>query len=157
NHYWPALYFLDAQGQIRHHHFGEGDYEQSERVIQRLLTDAGASGFDQDFVDVDATGAEVAADWNDLQSGENYLGAARSENFASPGAVLDTSHEYVVPPTLHLNHWALAGDWTITRSAVELNNADGAISYRFHARDVNLVMAPGASGGRIPFRIRIDG
>ena len=158
NHYWPALYFVDVQGQVRHHHFGEGEYEQSETMIQRLLTEAGASGFRTDFARVDPTGVEVAADWTDLRSPENYLGSERTENFAAPnGAVLGTGHAYVAPPELPLNHWALAGDWTVARQAVVLNQADGVISNRFHARDVNLVMAPATPGSRIPFQVRIDG
>jgi thiol-disulfide isomerase/thioredoxin len=144
NHYWPALYFVDVNGQVRHHHFGEGAYEQSETMIQRLLTEGGASGFSQDFVDVDAVGVEVAADWTDLRSPENYLGSARTENFQDSGQ-------------LALNHWSLAGEWTVTRSAVVLDQAEGTISYRFHARDVNLVMAPVTAGGRIPFSVRVDG
>ena len=155
NHYWPALYFVDGKGQVRHHHFGEGSYEQSETMIQRLLTEAGASGFSQDFVDVDPTGVEVAADWSDLRSPENYLGSARTENFSSP--TLGSGHRYVAPPELPLNHWALAGDWTVTRSAVVLNDADGTISYRFHARDLNVVMTPATPGSRIPFSVRVDG
>jgi thiol-disulfide isomerase/thioredoxin len=116
NHYWPALYFVDARGQIRHHRFGEGDEQQSEMVLQQLLTDAGSSGIGQDLVSVDARGAEVAADWDSLWSPENYLGYERSEHFASPdGAVLDTPHGYAAPARLRLNQWALAGDWTIER------------------------------------------
>jgi hypothetical protein len=158
NRYWPALYFIDANGQIRHHHFGEGEYEQSERMIQRLLAESGASGFSTDLVQVDPAGVEAAADWTDLWSPENYLGSERTQNFASPnGAVLGTVHTYVVPPKLPLNYWALAGDWTVTRQAVVLNKADGVISYRFHARDVNLVMAPATPGSRILFQLRIDG
>ncbi|MFC6157245.1 thioredoxin family protein [Kribbella jiaozuonensis] len=156
NHYWPALYFVDALGIVRHHHFGEGEYEQSEAMIQALLTEAGATGFDREPVRVDAIGVEAAAGWADLWSPENYLGYERTENFASPnGAVLGTGHDYVAPAELALNHWALAGDWNIDRGAVLLNRANGTISYRFHARDVNLVLAPG--GGLVPFQVRIDG
>ncbi|MGW6276185.1 hypothetical protein [Kribbella sp. NPDC055071] len=156
NHYWPALYFVDVHGTVRHHHFGEGEYQQSEAMIQRLLSEAGAIGFRPDPVEVDAIGVEAPAEWDDLWSPENYLGSERSENFASPnGAVLGTDHDYVTPSELALNHWALAGDWSIDRGAVQLNRADGAISYRFHARDVNLVLA--SSTGRVPFQVRIDG
>jgi thiol-disulfide isomerase/thioredoxin len=158
NHYWPALYFVDAEGQIRHHRFGEGDDEQSEMVVQRLLTDAGAEGIDQSLVSVDALGVEAAADWDSLWSPENYLGYERSESFASPdGAVLDTAHVYAAPPRLRLNHWALAGDWTVKRLATVLNQAGGQIVYRFHARDVHLVMAPPARGTPVRFRVLIDG
>jgi thiol-disulfide isomerase/thioredoxin len=158
NHYWPALYFVDAQGQIRHHRFGEGDYEQSEMVVQRLLIDAGAGGVGQDLVSVDARGVEAAADWDSLWSPENYLGSERSESFASPdGAVLGTRHVYAAPARLRLNHWALSGDWTVQRLAVVLNEADGGIVYRFHARDLHLVMAPATRGTPVRFSVRIDG
>jgi thiol-disulfide isomerase/thioredoxin len=158
NHYWPALYFVDAQGQIRHHRFGEGDDEQSEMVIQRLLTDAGADGVDEDLVSVDARGVEAAADWDNLWSPENYLGYERSEGFASPdGAVLDTGHVYAVPARLRLNQWALGGDWTVKRGATVLNQANGRIAYRFHARDLHLVMAPPARGTPVRFGVLLDG
>jgi thiol-disulfide isomerase/thioredoxin len=158
NHYWPALYFVDAQGQIRHHHFGEGDYEQSEMILQQLLTEAGISGIGQDLVSVDARGAEAAADWDSLRSPENYLGYQRTENFASSnGAVLDTPHVYVAPARLRLNHWALAGDWTVQAQDTVLNQAEGRIAYRFHARDLHLVMGPAARGTPMRFHVRIDG
>jgi len=156
NQYWPALYFIDSEGQLRHHQFGEGDYDRSEAMIQMLLTETGANGFSPEFVRVDAAGVEAAADWNHLWSPENYLGSERTENFASPnGALLGISQLYAVPPDLALNSWALAGDWTVTRGAVVLNQAGGAIRYRFHARDLNLVMAPAAN--HVPFHVRIDG
>jgi thiol-disulfide isomerase/thioredoxin len=158
NHYWPALYFVDAQGQIRHHQFGEGDYEQSEMILQQLLTAAGVGGIGQELVSVDARGAEAAADWDSLRSPENYVGYERTENFASPnGAVLDTRHGYAVPARLRLNHWALAGDWTVKRQAIVLNQAEGRIAYRFHARDLHLVMGPAAPGTSIRCRVLIDG
>jgi thiol-disulfide isomerase/thioredoxin len=158
NRYWPALYFVDAQGQIRHHQFGEGQYGQSEMILQQLLTAAGIGGIGQDLVSVDATGVEAAADWDSLWSPENYLGYERTENFASPnGAVLDTSYTYAVPARLPLNHWALAGDWTVQAQATVLNQAGGRILSRFHARDLHLVMAPTTPGGPIRFRVRIDG
>ena len=114
NQYWPALYFVDAQGRIRHHQFGEGDYEQSERVIQQLLADAGNSGIGHELVSVDARGAEAGADWTNLKSPENYVGYERTENFASPGGpVLDKRRVYTAPARLKLNQWALAGDWTM--------------------------------------------
>jgi thiol-disulfide isomerase/thioredoxin len=158
NHYWPALYFVDAQGQIRHHQFGEGQYEQSEMIIQQLLNEAGISGIGPDLVSVDARGVEAAADWDSLRSPENYLGYERTENFASPdGAVLDTRHVYAAPARLRLNHWALAGDWTVQPQAIVLNQADGRIAYRFHARDLHLVMGRAARGTPVRFRVRIDG
>jgi thiol-disulfide isomerase/thioredoxin len=158
NHYWPALYFVDAQGQIRHHQFGEGQYEQSEMILQQLLIAAGVDGIGQDLVSVDARGVEAAADWASLRSPENYLGYERTENFASSDdAVLDTPHGYAAPARLALNHWALSGDWTVKRQAIVLNQAEGRIVYRFHARDVNLVMGPAAPGTPVRFRVLIDG
>ncbi|TMF60194.1 MAG: redoxin domain-containing protein [Chloroflexi bacterium] len=159
NHYWPALYFVDAHGMIRHHQFGEGDYEESERVIQRLLAEAGVDGVDQALVLVEGQGAEAAADWSSLQSAENYLGYERTENFASPGgAAPEEPRVYAVPERLPLNHWALAGDWTLQPGAVHLNQTNGGrIAYRFHARDLHLVMGPARAGTSVPFRVLIDG
>jgi thiol-disulfide isomerase/thioredoxin len=158
NHYWPALYVVDAQGQVRHHRFGEGGYQQVEMILRQLLTEAGAGGIDQDLVSVEAGGVEAPADWDSLWSPENYLGYERTENFASPdGAVLGTRQVYAVPARLRLNHWAVAGDWTVNRQAIVLNAPDGRIAYRFHARDLHLVMAPTAPGGPIRFRVLLDG
>ena len=158
NHYWPALYFVDAQGQIRHHQFGEGRYEESEMLLQQLLTEAGSGGIGRDLVSVDAGGVEAAADWGSLRSPENYLGYERTDNFASSnGAVLDTPHVYAAPAGLRLNHWALAGDWTVRRAAVALNQAGGRIAYRFQARDLHLVMGPAVRGMPVRFRVLIDG
>jgi len=157
NHYWPALYFVDVQGHIRHHQFGEGDYEQSEMILQQLLTEAGIGGIDHELVSVDARGAEAAADWGSLQSPENYVGYARTENFASPGgAALDQRKVYAAPARLNLNHWALSGDWTVKKQATVLNEADGRIAYRFHARDLHLVMGPATRGTSVRFRVLID-
>ncbi len=145
NEYWPALYFVDTQGRIRHHQFGEGDYERSEIVIQQLLADAGVSGVRGGLVSVDARGAEAAADWESLQSQENYVGYERTENFASPGgAKTNKPHVYALPAQLKLNHWALSGDWTMQKQGIVLNQAGGRIAYRFHARDLHLVMGPAA-------------
>jgi thiol-disulfide isomerase/thioredoxin len=158
NHYWPALYFVDAQGHIRHHRFGEGDYEQSEMIIQQLLAEAGIGGVDRELVSVEARGAEVAADWGSLKSPENYVGYERTENFASPGgAAMDERRVYAAPARLRLNHWALSGDWTMENQAIALNEANGGIAYRFHARDLHLVMGPAARGTSIRFRVLIDG
>jgi thiol-disulfide isomerase/thioredoxin len=158
NEYWPALYFVDAQGRIRHHQFGEGGYEQSERVIQQLLAEAGASGVSRDLVAVDGRGAEAAADWDNLKSRENYVGFERTENFSSPGrAVLGKPHVYAVPARLRLNDWALSGDWTIEKPLIALNKPNGRIAYRFHARDLHLVMGPAARGTAVRFRVLIDG
>jgi hypothetical protein len=158
NLYWPASYFVDAQGQIRHHRFGEGDYQMSEMVLQQLLIEAGTGGTDQELTSVDPRGVEIAADWDSLRSPENYLGYERTDNFVSPnGAILDTSYAYAAPPRLGLNHWALSGDWTVKQQAIVLNQAGGRILYRFHARDLHLVMAPPAPGSSVRFRVGLDG
>ena len=118
NHYWPALYFADAQGRIRHHHFGEGEYGQSEMVIQQLLAASGSAGAGMELVSVDARGLEAPADWASLRSPENYTGYGRTENLASPGGpVPGKPHVYTAPAQLRLNHWALAGDWTMEDQA----------------------------------------
>ena len=158
NHYWPALYFADVQGRIRHHHFGEGEYQQSEMIIQQLLTEAGAAGVPRDLVSVDPRGAEVPADWAALRSPENYTGYERTENFASPGGIQPARpHRYTAPPQLRLNHWALAGDWTMGEQATTLDAAGGQLTYRFQARDVNLVMGSEAPGTPVRFRVLLDG
>src|SRR5215831_10185965 len=147
NHYWPALFLVDAQGRVRHRQFGEGEYARAERMIQQLLAEAGAGGVSRDLVAVDARGVEAAADWGNLKSPENYVGYGRTENFASPGgAVRDAPRAYALPARLRLNEWALSGDWTMKSEAVVLNKAHGRIAYRFHARDLHLVMGPAAPG-----------
>jgi thiol-disulfide isomerase/thioredoxin len=151
NHYWPALYFIDADGIIRDRHFGEGSYEQSERTIQRLL------GVDREFVSVEGIGVEAEADWDHLRSPETYLGYARSERFASPvGLAFDERRSYQLPERLRVDHWALGGDWTIGPENVVLEQASGRIAYRFHARDAHLVLSSGARGP-MPFRLLLDG
>jgi thiol-disulfide isomerase/thioredoxin len=151
NHYWPALYFVDADGVIRDQHFGEGRYEESERVIQRLL------GVERELVSVEGLGVEAEADWDHLRTPETYLGYERSEQFASPdGAAFDERHAYELPERLRLSHWALAGEWTIRRENVVLEQAGGSIAYRLHARDAHLVLSPG-KGEPIPFRVLLDG
>lgn len=158
NQYWPALYFIDAQGRVRHHYFGEGGYEQSEMVIQELLAEAGAENVSSEPVMVDGRGIEVAADWKNLKSPENYVSYAQTQNFASPGgAVLDRPRVYELPERLRPNGWALSGDWTMTNDAAVLNKPNGRIAYRFHARDLHLVMGPAASGTSMRFRVLIDG
>jgi hypothetical protein len=159
NHYWPAVYVLDAEGRVRFRHFGEGKYEQSEKAIRRLLAQAGASdGLDGDLVSVDARGAEAAADWGSLKSPETYLGYARAEGFASPGgAVPDARRVYAPSARLALDQWALAGDWTVGGQPVTLHAPGGRIVRRFHARDLHLVMGPAARGGSVRFRVLIDG
>ena len=158
NHYWPALYFADAQGRLRHHYFGEGEYQQSEMAIQQLLAEAGASGISREPVSVDASGIEAAADWASLRSPENYTGYERTEGFASPGgAVPGKPHVYAAPAELRLNDWALSGDWTVGEQAITVNEANGQIVNRFHARDLHLVMGPAAPGTSVRFRVHIDG
>jgi thiol-disulfide isomerase/thioredoxin len=151
NHYWPALYFIDADGIIRDQHFGEGRYEQSERVIQRLL------GVERELVSVEGLGVEAEADWDHLHTPETYLGYERSERFGSAdGAAFDERRAYELPERMRLNHWALAGDWTIGRENVVLEKAGGSIAYRFHARDAHLVLSPGAQD-QVAFQVTVDG
>jgi thiol-disulfide isomerase/thioredoxin len=150
NHYWPALYFVDADGIIRDHHFGEGRYEQSERVIQRLL------GVERELVSVEGLGVEAEADWDNLRTPETYLGYARSERFASPGGATFERGTYELPGRLRFNHWALAGEWTIGAETVVLGRAGGSIAYRYSARDAHLVLSPGPHEP-IPFRVLLDG
>jgi thiol-disulfide isomerase/thioredoxin len=145
NEYWPALYLIDGRGRVRHRHFGEGDYEQSERMIQKLLAEAGTRGLPQELVSVAGHGVEAAGDLPNVQSPETYVGSERSKNRVSP----DTQ--------LRLNQWALAGDWSVRKRAAVLEEANGRIVYRFHARDLNLVMSPGAQGKPVRFRVLIDG
>ena len=157
NEYWPADYFIDAEGRIRHHYFGEGDYAESEKVIQQLLAEAGKGNLPANVVSVSATGAEAASDEADVKSPETYIGYMRAENFASPGgAVSDAAHDYSVAD-LKLNDWGLAGAWTVGAQYATLDKKDGAISYRFHARDLHLVLGPGADGAPVHFRVTIDG
>lgn len=158
NHYWPAVYIADAKGRIRHHQFGEGDYDRAERMIQALLTDAGYDGFEHDLVRVDPAGLEVAADWDDLQTGETYVGYGHGDSPASPdGLVADKVHDYVAPKRLRLNEWGLAGTWTISQEAIQSGASSGRIIFRFHARDVHLVMGSPVTGTTVPFRVLVDG
>jgi thiol-disulfide isomerase/thioredoxin len=157
NHYWPAAYFADAEGRIRHHQFGEGGYEECERVIQMLLREAGRDDVADDLVSVTPEGFEVQADWDSLRSPETYLGYEQAQNFASPGFAADEPRTYAVPEPLNLNEWALAGDWTIESGAGVLNATDGRIAFRFHARDAHLVMGPRERGTEVPFRVLLDG
>jgi thiol-disulfide isomerase/thioredoxin len=157
NHYWPALYFVDATGRIRHHVFGEGDYERSEQVIRQLLDEAGSDTAGQPPVSVTPDGVEAAADWNDLNTGETYLGHARGGDLESPEPAAPGGRRYSVPAGLRRNHWALSGNWRIGGEAVVLDEAGGGIAFAFHARDLNLVMGPVSRGGSARFRVRLDG
>jgi thiol-disulfide isomerase/thioredoxin len=144
NRYWPAVYIADAEGRIRHHQFGEGGYEECERVVQQLLRDAGRDGVGDDLVSVADDGFEAQADWTTLQTPETYLGYEQAQNFAERE-----------PDRLELNQWALSGDWTVEPGASVLNAADGRIRFRFHARDVHLVLR--ARETAVPFRVLVDG
>ena len=146
NHYWPALYFVDARGAIRHHRFGEGDYERSEMVIRQLLADAGVDALAEGLATIEATGLEAEADWADLGSPETYTGSDQATNFEPSN-----------PARLRLNHWSLAGDWTVRPDAVALNKPGGRIAFQFHARDVHLVMGPASQGETVRFRVLLDG
>jgi cytochrome c biogenesis protein CcdA/thiol-disulfide isomerase/thioredoxin len=158
NQFWPAHYFIDAQGRIRHHHFGEGNYDESEKIIQDLLAEAGKSDVSKELVSIDARGAEAAADTNNVKSPETYIGYMRAENFASPGGeVPDKRQVYPAVPELLLNQWALAGDWTVEGERAVSNEANGRIAYRFHARDLHLVLGPSSDGKPVRFRVLIDG
>lgn len=158
NQYWPALYFIDAQGRVRHHQFGEGEYEQSERVIQQLLDEIATGGTVQGTVSVDARGFETQADWNSLKSPENYVGYERTENFASPGGIVfDKSHSYAASENLRLNQWSLSGDWTVKKQSALLNHGNGRIAFRFQARDLHLVLKHQTLGKTVRFRVTLDG
>jgi thiol-disulfide isomerase/thioredoxin len=157
NHFWPAVYIADVDGRIRFHHFGEGEYAMTEMVIQQLLMDAGVEGVDQDLVEVDPIGLEVAADWRTLQSPETYVGYRQSSGFAQEDvARFDEPHAYTAPGRLPLNYWGLAGSWTVAGHAGVSNEAGGKLAFQFHARDLNLVMGPASRGSSIPFRVFLD-
>jgi thiol-disulfide isomerase/thioredoxin len=157
NQYWPAEYLIDARGRIRYNHFGEEAYAQTEHAIEELLSEAGRPA-GNGLVTVSPKGLEVAADWNDVASAENFLGYNRTSGFASPGGIAqDRPFRYEIPHILQRNEWALSGDWTAGGESVRLNSSEGRIAYRFHARDVNLVMGPSQHDRPIRFRALIDG
>jgi thiol-disulfide isomerase/thioredoxin len=157
NHYWPAVYLADPEGRIRYHHFGEGEYAMTEMVIQQLLTDAGATGIDEDLVSVEPRGLEVAADWQVVRSSETYVGYGQSTGFASAAAgAFDAPHRYELPG-LRLNQWGLGGIWTVARDAGLSHEPGGRVGFRFQARDLNLVMGPAERGTTVPFRVLLDG
>ncbi|KAF1709335.1 cytochrome C biogenesis protein [Pseudoxanthomonas kalamensis DSM 18571] len=158
NHYWPAHYFIDAQGRIRYHHFGEGKYDESERVIRQLLREAGASGLDDaPMATVRADGVQQAADFDKVRSSETYLGYRRAQNFASGPVARDTAVDYALPAQLALNDWGLGGRWQVESERAVDAGAGGRIAFRFQARDLHLVLGPGADGTPVRFRVRIDG
>jgi cytochrome c biogenesis protein CcdA/thiol-disulfide isomerase/thioredoxin len=157
NEYWPAHYFIDGNGKVRHHHFGEGEYDESEEIIQKMLKDAGNKDLPGGLVTVDASGAQAAADTSDVKSPETYVGYDRGNHFVSPGGVVaDKGHTYAVGEP-QLNEWSLTGNWTVGPERAQLDDKDGSIVYRFHARDLHLVLGPSAEGRQIRFRVTIDG
>ena len=156
NEYWPAHYFIDAQGRIRAHHFGEGEYDTSEHIIQKLLREAGYKDVPGGIVDPDAEGAERAPA-GDVQSPETYVGYGRGANLASDHVAEDKASDYTVPATLNLNQWGLTGSWTIGPQMTVLNKAPGRITFRFHARDLHLVLGPAGGATPVRFRVTIDG
>ncbi len=157
NKFWPADFFIDAQGRIRKHLFGEGGYEEAERTIQRLLADAGYADVPTGIVDPRAQGAQAAADLGEMHSPETYVGYRRSERFASGAVTPDASFTYTTPDSLAQNQWGFSGMWTDRAEQASLDHADGAIVYRFHARDLHLVLGPSAGGRAVRFRVTIDG
>lgn len=157
NEYWPAHYFIDTQGHIRHHHFGEGEYQQSEDVIRQLLTEAGQKDLPGGYVQPGAQGAEAAGSGDAMRSPETYVGYARAENFAGGKVAHDDAWTYHAPDTLMVNQWALDGRWTVHDESARLDNANGRIVYRFRGRDLHLVLGPGRDGKPVRFRVTIDG
>lgn len=158
NRYWPAHYFIDAQGRVRYHHFGEGDYAKSEKVIRQLLAEAGRAPVGPAASAQATQAAEIGAAFSDLKSRETYIGHRRAENFVSPGGMAkDEAKLYEIPDRLRLNQWALGGLWTVGTQSAKLESGKGSIAYRFHARDLHLVLSPGPDGRPVRFRVLIDG
>ncbi|HEY4304466.1 MAG TPA: redoxin family protein [Gemmatimonadaceae bacterium] len=158
NQYWPAIYLLDGAGRVVHQQFGEGGYDDTERMIQKTLEGAGARKLEHQLVSVAGKGLEAAADWNNARSPETYVGYQRTEGFASPGdAVPERSHVYELPSALRLNQWALTGDWTVASGAITANRSAARVVFRFHSRDLHLVMGPPAGRAPVNFRVSIDG
>jgi thiol-disulfide isomerase/thioredoxin len=158
NEYWPALYLIDGNGKLRYQKFGEGDYLESELMIQKLLKEASASNVPTETVSLQPGGFEAAADWRNLKSPESYVGYGSTQGFASPGGIIaDKQLFYTTPANLKLNQWALSGEWTIEKERIRLNGKQGKIIYRFHARDINLIMGPGVKASALKFRVLIDG
>ncbi len=157
NQYWPAHYFIDAQGRVRAHHFGEGDYDKSEATIQQLLKEAGYAGVPSGIVDPNAKGAEASADIDDIRSPETYVGYDRGQSFASDHVATDKPSDYAVPPSLSLNQWALGGNWTIGAQMTVLNKPGGKVAFRFHARDLHFVLGPTNGKTPVRFKVTLDG
>ncbi len=158
NRYWPAHYFIDGKGRIRYHHFGEGGYAESETILQRLLAENGSAIGDMKVVAVQAEGVGAAANGRDLQSPETYVGYARAENFMSPGRFAKNARrDYLAPPLDKLNQWGLIGAWTVGAEQATSDAAGAGIIFRFHARDLHLVLGPAANGRPVRFRVTLDG
>src|SRR5271169_1428677 len=158
NEAWPAQFLVDAKGRIRYHHFGEGDYGEIERVIQELLKENGATDLDSGTTSVSGVGIEAAPDWTDERSPETYIGYRQAQNFASPEKVhKDSTQIFSAPGKLSLNHWGLSGSWNINAESVVLQAMPGKIVFRFHSRDLNLVLAPATGGKPVRFVVRLDG
>jgi hypothetical protein len=158
NQAWPAFYFIDAEGRIRHHQFGENRYEKLERIIQQLLAETGRSNVPSGLVAAQGEGVQAAPATAPALSGETYLGYERTHNFASPGGIAkDRANTYQAAASLRTNQWALAGDWTVERERAVANRADGRIALRFHARDLHLVLGPSADGKPVRFKVLVDG
>jgi hypothetical protein len=156
NEYWPADYFIDGKGRIRYHHFGEGEYGESERVIQELLKENGATGFNENAVSISANGVEAPPS-EDVQSPETYVGYRQAERFSSPGRMAhDSQKTYSPPVTLSLNQWGVSGSWNVGAESAVLQAAPGKIIFRFHSRDVHMVLGPAKNGKPIRFRVKLD-
>ena len=157
NEYWPADYFIDGKGRIRYHHFGEGEYEKSERVIKTLLTENGATSLDESIVHIKAEGPE-APPGNDVQSPETYIGYARAESFASPERMARESRRIYSPPARpRLNQWGLGGSWSVGAERATLESAPGKIVLRFHSRDIHMVLGPSKNGTPVRFKVKVNG
>jgi thiol-disulfide isomerase/thioredoxin len=158
NEYWPADYFIDVHGTVRYEHFGEGNYDEAERWIQKLLKERSTQPMPEKMVSVQARGVEAAADTSAVQSPETYIGFARAEHFASPGGIKhNVEHLYVPPSRPELNQWGLAGTWVDREQVAVLKSAGGKIVFHFHARDLHLVLGPASDGKPVRFRVTIDG
>jgi thiol-disulfide isomerase/thioredoxin len=158
NQAWPAQYLVDAKGRTRYHHFGEGDYSEIERVIQELLKENGATGLASGATSVSGVGIEAAPDWTDERSPETYIGYRQAQNFASPEKVhKDSIQVFSAPGKLALNHWGLSGSWNVNVESAILQVVPGKIVFRFHSRDLNLVLAPAKDGKPVRFVVRLDG
>jgi hypothetical protein len=158
NHYWPALYFIDSRSRVRDRQFGEGAYDKAESIIRRLLADAGTGAPSIVPAPVGGSGVEAAADWRNLRSPENYLGYQRTAGFASPGSIRrGRPHMYSAPTRLGLNQWALSGEWLVGQNAASPVGVGAGIAYRFHSRDLHLVMGPARHGSQVRFKVSVDG